>query len=163
MQHLWYTVVEALYILLSVHLLFINQRSKRPSLGFKLLSCTFINQITEYQTFCNSCMLSSYFLTCASISFFHHRMDSNIPVYELKMLACFLDIIRLHRLNQALWKVIQEKKIYRNFFKKTDKLIRKKIHITNKTEFSHGLLHYVSVCVCFVESLKCHPLFKNMK
>lgn len=33
------------------------------------------------------------------------------------------------------------KKIYRNFFKKTDKLIRKKIHITNKTEFSHGLLH----------------------
>lgn len=27
------------------------------------------------------------------------------------------------------------------FLKKTDKLIRKKINITNKTEFSHGLLH----------------------
>lgn len=44
-----------------------------------------------------------------------------------------------------------------------DKLIRKKIYIINKIEFSYGLLYYVLVCVCFVESLKCYFFFKNMK
>lgn len=76
-------------------------------------------------------ILFSY--VCLNIIFFHHRMDSNITVYELKMLACFLDIIRC-----ATFKLGSMQSLTR---KKPDKLIRKKINITNKTEFSHGLLH----------------------
>lgn len=108
-------------------------------------------------------MLSSYFLTCASISFFSSSNGFKYTGIRIENASMFPIHNKIASFKLGSMESHTRKKKYRNFFKKTDKLIRKKINITNKTEFSHGLLHYVSVCVCFVESLKCHPLFKNMK
>lgn len=68
------------------------------------------------------------------IIFFHHRMDLDIPVYELKIPACFL---RCASFILGACKVIQENKIHVH----SVTLKKRKINKTNKRELSNDLLH----------------------